>query len=98
MTEPKTICANCKHHRNDTSQMNHEIWYSWFCAHPELEREKGIDPVTGRETYFGKNDLDRVYCTDQKYPYCRDHNHGNCPLHERSTLASKAGKLLRQIT
>jgi len=82
------ICVYCRHHRNT----HHGImgagpppntWYYQLCAHPELERPAGIDPTTGGQVFWAKNDLGRTVPSLDKHPYCRDVNpDGLCELFE----------------
>jgi len=81
--EMPTICVNCKHHHEKPDPRNINIWYSHICQHPEVKRQEEQNPVTGEIGYAAKNDLGTVYITDESHPYCRDINHGNCPLYEQ---------------
>lgn len=70
------ICVKCGHHRGPGREA---FWYDHFCGHPDLVREKTVDPVTGAPCYFIKNDLGRTVTTDCRLPYCRDiNNDGEC--------------------
>lgn len=86
MTRPPvemTICAKCRHHHQREDGPRTEVWYNQFCRHPELERVLGIDPVLGKKRYFTRNDLGRVYPTEDRHPYCRDINtDGDCSFYE----------------
>lgn len=50
--------------------------------HPNVERQLGVDPVTGKQCYTLTNDLGKIVTTDDKNPYCRDINDGYCKLFE----------------
>ena len=78
-----TICAKCKHHYNnlDGQERAYE-WSNWFCKHPAVERQLGIDPVTGEQCYTLKNDTGRIVTTDEKHPNCREINNGYCELYD----------------
>jgi hypothetical protein len=73
-----TICACCKHHLFTENNRWH-----WFCTHPAVERQLGIDFVTGKPCYYTKNDLGNNI-TGEKHPYCYDVNSGYCTLYEES--------------
>ena len=77
-----TICARCKHHYNKEDGPRTNVWYNWWCRHPNHERQLGVDPVTGEKCYFQKNSLGMIVTTDDKYPNCRDINHGYCEGYE----------------
>jgi len=76
----KTICAKCKHCE---IQGEGNGWYNYLCAHPEFARIPEQDPVTGKSGFAEKNDLGRIVFTENKFPYCREINHGNCELFEK---------------
>lgn len=82
MGECKTICKRCRFHEFRTDSRKIDVWYMHYCKSKEVEREKEQDPVTGKIQYAQKNDLGRVVLTDERYPHCRDINHGNCPHYE----------------
>lgn len=71
------ICANCKHLR----KVGDDVWYNYQCrANP---RPIAVDPVTGKTMYFDKNDVGRIYFTDEELPACRDINlTGDCRQYE----------------
>lgn len=59
------------------------IWYDCFCGHPDKERERAIDPVTGEEEFVAYNSLGLRYFTDESRPHARDVNvDGRCDLFE----------------
>ena len=76
----KTICVNCRHH---SGALPTRPWHEHRCLHPELERQKEQDPVTGMWVYSDKNDLGRIVLVEEKHPDCRDINHGNCQYFEK---------------
>ena len=79
----KTVCVNCKHHNaSDQSSPRRDCFYNHFCEHPTCERPKEQDPVTGLIGYASRNDLGQVSIGDQRFPYCRGINRGNCELYE----------------
>ena len=73
-----TICAKCKHHR--TKQCGPKLqWYDWYCH--AVERERSVDPVTGKAGFVHTNDLGRKSFTDKRYPNCREVNPiGKCQM------------------
>ena len=80
-----TICVKCKHHKR-MGRRDIDVWYTHYCGHPELQRAKVTDPVTGRLGYGIKNDLGRCMVgvdRGDRYPNCRDINpRGECELYE----------------
>lgn len=76
-----TICADCKYHHNRQDGPRTSVWYNWFCTHPSVERQLGIDPVTGKHCYMIKNDLGKTVTTDEKHPNCCHINDGYCELY-----------------
>jgi len=77
-----TICAKCQHSFNKKDGPRTQQWYNWFCKHPHVERQLGIDPVTGEKCYTLKNDLDKIVTTREKHPNCRGVNFGYCEMYE----------------
>ena len=71
----KTICVQCKHYCGPGKL---HPWHRHRCTHPDFEKQQEQDPVTGDIGFAGRNDLGRVAIDDERYPYCRDINHGNC--------------------
>lgn len=80
-----TICANCKHHLNKRDGPRTDIWYNWYCTHPNYESQLIVDVVTGKKVYGKINDLGRPYTTDKKHPYCREINSGYCEDYEEKS-------------
>ncbi len=77
-----TICAKCKHHHhNKQDGPRTKVWYNWFCRHPAVKRQVGIDAVTGDECYHTKNALGDIVTTDEPFPNCREINDGYCGLY-----------------
>ena len=72
----KTICAQCM---NIKRRGRGEIWYDLYCTERKVQKEIGVDPVTGETGYKSKNDLGGEYISEYPEPYCRDVNKGNCP-------------------
>ncbi len=72
----QTVCINCRHHEGKGT------WYNHICKHEEGVRQQEQNPVTGEIEFSMKNDLGRSVFVEEEYPYCRDVNHGNCPLYE----------------
>lgn len=80
-----TICARCKHHVNKKDGPRTKQWYNWQCHHPSVERQLGIDPVTGDTCYTTKNSLGEVVTTDEQFPHCKSINKGYCELYEKES-------------
>jgi hypothetical protein len=79
-----TVCVKCKYYYCSGK----DIWYNQFCK--ASEREPCIDPVSGKEMYADKNDLGKIYFTDQRYSYCRDVNtHGRCQKYRPLSVVTK---------
>ena len=77
-----TICARCRHHHNESDGPRTRKWYNWYCQHPHVERQLGVDPVTGDQCYTVVNSLGEVITTDNKWPNCQSLNKGYCELYE----------------
>lgn len=73
-----TICAQCKHHYLKDKPPR---WHDWECHHPDVEREKVLDVVTGR----------MEYAHHDQWPNCRDVNKGDCELFQISVAAKAKG-------
>lgn len=74
--EVRTICVLCKHHYvRREGRLYQPRWYDYECHHPECERPKTLDPVTGAPIYAGGG---------ERFPCCRDVNNGDCALFEYS--------------
>jgi len=71
----KTVCIKCSWHNGASTA---DPWHDHHCLHVEFQKHQEQDPVTGKIAFTGKNDLGQSYFCDDKHPYCRDHNHGNC--------------------
>lgn len=89
--EDMRICVNCKYvsnsHGGSRRGPDRKTWFYWYCKHPDLERPKVIDPVTGNEVYAATNDFGRMCPTDGKHPHCRDINtDGQCQYYEVSLM------------
>ena len=83
MIKAKTICVKCQFHKGPRKGGS---WHEHKCAHPETQLTQEQDPVTGITGYAEKNDLGRVYLTDNPLKDCRDINHGNCQYYEPRIL------------
>lgn len=78
----KTVCMNCRHH-NGADQKS--AWFNHKCLAPDNQKQEEQDPVSGLIMFSGKNSLGVFYMDDQKHPFCRDHNRGNCEHYEGKT-------------
>lgn len=77
-----TICVECKYIDRKEYKKRIPIWYDLFCGHEKVQREQGIDFVTGEPGYVDHNDFGMVYITSEKSPYCREINtDGKCSLY-----------------
>lgn len=77
-----TICVRCKHHSYDKKISKDSRW-SHLCKYPGVQREEGIDPVTGEKCFFSKNDLGTMVTTSNKSPFCSSINTcGECEFFE----------------
>jgi hypothetical protein len=77
-----TICVNCHWHKNTYSNRAAiNVWYNHICMHPDVERPKTIDPVTGLEVFMFQNDLGKTVLTGEPNPACKNINEGNCSLY-----------------
>ena len=64
-----SFCVTCVHNRKENL-----VWHKQRCQHPDLIRRKILNPITGIITYLTTE--------IEKYPLCRDVNHGNCLHYE----------------
>jgi hypothetical protein len=65
-----TLCSECRYVRKE----------NWSCSHPAVMRVEEQDPVTGKYGFVVVNDLGTTYFSEDKYPPCRNYNHGNCEM------------------
>jgi hypothetical protein len=80
----QTVCTNCIHHEEIRDSRNIDVWYQHFCK--ASSREEGVDPVSGKKCFVGKNDFGTIIYTDQQWNYCRDVNTGNCEKFKSSYI------------
>lgn len=72
------ICIHCDYHvlitKNSAAK---DVWYNHFCK--VTQREKGIDPVTGKDCFKGKSSNGEEYFTEEEFINCNFVNkNGDC--------------------
>lgn len=85
MSDPKAICAECRHVLCDGGG-----YWDYRCG--AVKAEKTRDPVTGETTYRFANDLGGHYHGKEPHPNCRGMNDGNCPLFEPCRTLRRSAK------
>ncbi len=101
MSEKITICVECVHHRNTHDGRSAgpppDAWFYQLCGHPELERPSAISPVTGQTCYLHKNDLSNTVEGDEKRPFCRSVNGGECGRFEAGAAHVRLAKSVKRV-
>lgn len=76
-----TICFECKFHLNKGVGTDEEYtWHQQYCTASKFEREKRINPVTGKLGYVSLYNLGKKsFSEEEQYPNCREVNDdGEC--------------------
>ena len=75
--KPLTICADCKHM---VRTEDNGTFYGVLCG--KSPYKIGIDPVTGLEVPFERDEYLRFVPRMSRFRFCRDVNDGKCALYE----------------